>query len=345
MTQLIFDGHNNVLSRLAQTGDAAAFASEGVGHVNLVTARKGGFAGGFFAIWARSDMAMAAMDAETARTPYDLALSDPLDRSAAWAQTGAQADILLQLQGTGALRICTTVAEIETARAQGRIAAIFHIEGAEAIGPDLSELDMLHAMGLRSLGPVWSRPNIFGHGVPFRYPSDGDTGPGLSEEGRALVARCNALGIMIDLSHLTARGVADVAGLSDAPLVATHSNAHAICPHARNLTDTQLALIARSGGLVGLNFERSFLRPDGLADSAVPVDVVLAHLDHLLAQLGEEGVALGSDFDGFTLPDWLGSAADLPVLVRAMERHGYSAARIERICWANWMRVLDETWH
>ncbi|MEY8840506.1 dipeptidase, partial [Cribrihabitans sp. XS_ASV171] len=119
----------------------------------------------------------------------------------------------------------------------GRMAAIFHIEGAEAIDPDLHMLDVFHAAGLRSLGPVWSRPTLYGHGVPFRFPSGPDTGAGLTDLGLRLVRRCNELGIMLDLSHLNEAGFWDVARQSSAPLVASHSNAHAICPHSRNLTD------------------------------------------------------------------------------------------------------------
>ena len=111
-----------------------------------------------------------------------------------------------------------------------RIAAVMHMEGAEAIGPDLDALHVLHAAGLRSLGPVWSRPTIFGHGVPFRYPGDPDTGPGLTPLGRDLVRACDELRILVDLSHLNAKGFDDVAALSTAPLVATHSNAHAVTP-------------------------------------------------------------------------------------------------------------------
>src|SRR5690606_31073650 len=119
----------------------------------------------------------------------------------------------------------------------GAVAAIFHIEGAEAIDTDLATLDVLHAAGLRSLGIVWSRSNAFGHGVPFRFPATPDIGPGLTDAGKDLVKACNRLKILVDLSHLNEKGFRDVAAISDAPLVASHSNVHAICEHARNLTD------------------------------------------------------------------------------------------------------------
>src|SRR5207245_2402126 len=155
-------------------------------------------------------------------------------------------------------------------------------EGAEAIDPQLNALDVFHRAGLRSLGLVWSRPNAFAEGVPFRFPSSPDTGPGLTAAGRDLVRECNRKGILIDLSHLNERGFWDVAELSDAPLVATHSNAHAVTPCTRNLTDKQLDAIKESGGIVGLNFGVNDLREDGKNDPDTPLNIVMRHLNYLV---------------------------------------------------------------
>lgn len=187
-----------------------------------------------------------------AQPSYDLPLPTPIKYEAALPIVMSQAAILFDLEKRGALKICRTVADIRTAMDKGIMAAIFHIEGAEAIDPDLDTLDVLYQAGLRSIGPVWSRETIFGHGVPFRYPSDPDTGAGLTDHGVRLVKRCNELGVMIDLSHLNTAGFWDVARHSSHPLVATHSNIHAICPHSRNLTDDQLAAIKDSDGMVGV---------------------------------------------------------------------------------------------
>ena len=192
---------------------------------------------------------------------------------------------------------------------------MFHIEGVEAIDPELTMLDVLHAAGLRSLGIVWSRPNAFGHGVPFRFPSSPDTGPGLTDAGKALVKACNQLKIMIDLSHLNEKGFRDVAALSDAPLVATHSNVHALCAHSRNLTDWQLGAIRETGGMVGLNFATGFLREDGRMNADTSLDIMVRHVDSLLQALGEDGVGLGSDFDGAMIPAVIGDVAGLPKLI------------------------------
>ena len=219
-----------------------------------------------------------------------------------------------------------------------------HMEGAEAIDEGLDALYAFHAMGLRSLGPVWSRPTIFGHGVPFRFPSSPDTGPGLTEAGRALVRACNALGIMLDLSHLNEAGFNDVATLSDAPLVATHSNAHAITPSSRNLTDRQLAMIRDSNGMVGLNFATIFLRPDGRKSPEMDWEPVLRHMDYLITHLGEDRVGFGSDFDGATLPRGIGDVTGLPILLDQLAKHGYSPALLHKLAHQNWLALLERTW-
>jgi membrane dipeptidase len=203
---------------------------------------------------------------------------------------------------------------------------------------------VLHAAGLRSLGPVWSRPNAFGHGVPFVCPSSPDTGPGLTDLGKDLVRTCNRLRILIDLSHLNEGGFWDVAALSEAPLVATHSNVHAISPHSRNLIDKQLDAIRESGGMVGMNFAVSFLRPDGRHEADTPLDLAVDHLAHLIDRVGEDGVGLGSDFDGAKMPANLANAGMLPNLVTAMRERQFGEALIEKVCFRNWLRVLGKTW-
>jgi membrane dipeptidase len=163
-----------------------------------------------------------------------------------------------------------------------KLAIVLHMEGACAIDGEFAMLDVLSAAGLRSLGPVWSRPNHFAHGVPLKFPSSPDTGEGLSELGRDLVRTCNRLGVLVDPSHLNEKGFWDVAKLSDAPMVATHSNVHAICPTPRNLTDRLLDAIRESKGFVGLNFATSYLRSDGQMRADTDVEWMVRHLDALI---------------------------------------------------------------
>ncbi|WP_134726132.1 dipeptidase [Paracoccus luteus] len=344
----VFDGHNDFVQRLVAAGPGAEAlwrCGDGTGHLDLPRVRAGGMAGGLFAMW-MPDSQHGDLDAlltQMQNPPFALDLPAQVPHDAALPQAFAQAAHLLALDRAGLLRLCRSAADIRAAMDAGEIAAVLHMEGAEAIR-DMDALHLWHAAGLRSLGPVWSRPTAYGNGVPFAFPSSPDTGEGLTPLGHALVRECNALRIMLDLSHLNEKGCDDVARISDAPLVASHSCAHAIAPSSRNLTDRQLRQIADSGGLVGLNFASGFLRPDGKRLPVEGFDTILRHLDHLLGILGEDGVALGSDFDGALMPADLPDAAALPRLLDAMQAHGYGPALVEKIAWRNWVGVLERTW-
>jgi membrane dipeptidase len=347
----VFDGHNDMVLNLAAAGAARKdlwLEGVGAGHLDLPRMQAHGFAGGFFAVYIPSPAAHDAPDyqAMMENPPYDLPLPDLIDHHAAQPVAATMLGQLLWMEraAEGKFRWCRTAGEIRAAIAAGVVAGVIHFEGAEPIGPDLDALHMFHAMGLRSLGPVWSRPTIFGHGVPFRFPSGPDTGPGLTDLGKALVRECNGLRIMLDLSHLNEAGFLDVSKLSDAPLVATHSNAHAVTPSSRNLTDWQLRTIGESGGMVGLNLATVFLRPDGRQSPEMTLDPVKQHLDHMLRLAGEDHVGIGSDFDGATLPRDLDGVSGLPVLVQMMREMELGEDLIAKIAHGNWLRVLERTW-
>ncbi len=347
----VFDGHNDFLLRIWNDPgrrDMLWTTGDGHGHIDLPRLRTGGVAGGMFAIYVPSlggDPGVS-LDRLMNNPPYGLPLPAMVPLAEAQVVALAMAGYLLALERTTPqdFALCRTVAAIEAAMAAGRVAGVMHMEGAEAIDEGCDALHLFHAAGLRSLGPVWSRPTVFGHGVPFRYPGSPDTGPGLTEAGKRLVRECNRLRILVDLSHLNLKGMEDVAKISDAPLVATHSNAHAVTPSTRNLTDAQLDMIRDSGGIVGLNFATVFLRPDGKLDPATGWDPVLRHLDHLIGRLGEDHVGLGSDFDGATVPDVIGDVAGVQSLLDAMRAHGFGEAVVEKVACRNWMAVLRKTW-
>ena len=345
----VFDGHNDIVLKIADpTREALWLRGEGAGHLDLPRMLASGFAGGLFAVYIPSPDAggLAALERLMNAPSYDLPLPALIDHRAAQPVAITMLGNLLWMEraSAGRFRWCRSVAEITAAMAEGVIAGVIHFEGAEAIGPDLDALHLFHAMGLRSLGPVWSRPTIFGHGVPFRFPSTGDIGPGLTALGRDLVRECNALKIMLDLSHLNEAGFWEVAKLSDAPLVASHSNAHAVCASSRNLTDRQLAAIGESGGIAGLNLATCFLRPDGRESADMTLDPVKRHIGHMLAVAGEDHVGIGSDFDGATVPSDIGGVQGLPVLIRAMREMGLGDALIAKIAHGNWLQVLARTW-
>ena len=345
----IFDGHNDVLLRLNRDPATAAerfLGGEDAGHIDLPRAHAGGFAGGLFAVFVPSDAAGSSRDEMMRAAAYDLPLSSTIALTNAQAYAAGMIALLLRIvrKSNDRVRLCCRLEDIRRSLDSGSLAAVLHIEGAEPIDPDFKMLEVFHAAGLRSLGLVWSRPNLFGHGVPFRYPSSPDTGPGLTDAGKALVKACNELKIVIDLSHLSERGFWDVAALSSAPLVATHSNAHALTPHARNLTDRQLAAIRESGGVVGINFATCFLRPDGRMLADTPLEDVVRHADHLIEHAGVDHVGFGSDFDGGVIPKDLADVAGLPRLVETFRSAGYDEATLSKLCLENWLALLGRTW-
>lgn len=343
----VFDGHNDVLSRLMRDGGdnhAARFRANTAGAIDAERAREGGFAGGIFAVWIPSILDASPDYDAMAEARFDVPLPAEVEHKKALPIALRQMQIALELEREGLLAICRSVADIEDAMARDVMAAVLHMEGAEAIDREFAALHVLHAAGLRSLGPVWSRPNRFGHGVPFRFPSPPDTGPGLTVDGVRLVKECEALSIMVDVSHLTEAGFWDVARHTTGPLVATHSNAHAICAAARNLTDRQLDAMAERSGMVGLNFATAFLRADGRMVKECEMACLLQHLDHLIARLGEDGVGLGSDYDGAVVPEALAGVDGLPKLVGAMLDHGYGEALVDKLCHKNWLRTLRAAW-
>jgi membrane dipeptidase len=336
----VFDGHNDALTR----AEAAALAAgRDEGHLDIPRAREGGLAGGIFAVFV--DSAEDTFEGiEMSAGGYDVPLPSPVPHEDALAAAAAYAARLFTLEAAGAVRVVRSTADLDLSREDGRLAAVLHLEGAEAIDRDLSNLDDWYAAGLRSIGPVWSRPNDFAHGVPFRFPSSPDTGPGLTEAGERLVRRCNDIGIALDLSHLNEQGFWDVARISAAPLIASHSGAHALCPSSRNLTDEQLTAIATTEGLVGVVFAVPFLREDGAEVTDTPLDVIVRHVRHIADLIGVDHVGLGSDFDGADIPDELGDVTGLPRLLDALRADGFTEDEVERIAWGNWRRVLGASW-
>jgi membrane dipeptidase len=320
---VIIDGHNDlVLHR---------WRNEPTMHMDLDAARAAGFAGGWFALYVPSPGSQ-----EPGESPYAVPLPDPVPHE----EAAVVAEELFAALCALPIERATSADDFR----EGSVAAIVHMEGAEPIAPDLSNLEAWYARGLRSIGLVWSRANAFAEGVPFRFPGSPDTGPGLTDAGRELVRACNRLGIVVDLSHLNEAGFWDVARLSDAPLVATHSNAHALCASTRNLTDAQLEAVRDSGGVVGVNFAVSFLREDGRTEPSTPIAEIIRHVEHFADRMGIDHVAFGSDFDGAVVPDELGGAAGLPKLVAALHDAGYDDEAVAKVTHGNWLRVLRATW-
>jgi membrane dipeptidase len=347
----IFDGHNDTLLSLRETG-RSFFERADTAHIDLPRAREGGLAGGFFAVWVPNPEVgvpdVADPDPGALEEVYGDTATMPKPMGASYAQNYALASIgmlyRLEAGSGGAVKVIRSADDLRMTIDKDIFATELHLEGAEPIDEKLESLPAFYEMGVRSIGLVWSRPNVFAAGVPFKFPSSPDTGPGLTDAGKALVQACNELGILVDVSHLNEAGFWDVAKITTAPIVATHSCAHAICPAARNLTDGQLDAIRESDGIVGVNFHVGFLRPDGADNAETPLSVCADHFDYLVDRIGIERVAFGSDFDGALMPTKLGSSAGLQRLVDELRTRGYDEPALRKLGYENWLRIFERTW-
>lgn len=231
------------------------------------------------------------------------------------------------------IELARTVGDIERISSLGKVAAVLSIEGGEAIGDDLGILRVLHRLGVRALGLVWNERNSLADGLAERR-----TRGGLTNLGVQVVQEMNRLGMIVDVSHLTDEGFWDVIEVSRQPIIASHSNARAVCDHPRNLTDDQIVALAKNGGVMGMNFAPAFVRPE-----APTIEDLLDHIDHICRLVGPDHVGLGSDFDGISgTPRGLEDVTQLPSLTAGLVRRGYRAADIRKILGDNHLRVMRE---
>ena len=237
---LVIDTHADTPQRFLDQSWDFITSPLGPGHLNLATAQAGNLAAEFFALWV--DPAHTPAGRYAHRT---LALLDGVLEQ-------------VRLHPTE-LALCLTPADIVAARASGRFAILLGIEGGHSIENSLALLRIYHRLGVRYMTLTWANSNEWA-------ASSGDTTPatdsGLTPFGRDVVAEMNSLGMMIDVSHVSDRTLADVLAVTRAPILASHSSARALCHSPRNLTDTQLRAIASNGGAIMVNFYAAFLDED-----------------------------------------------------------------------------------
>lgn len=214
-----------------------------------------------------------------------------------------------------------------------RLVAILAVEGAEALAGDLAVLRMLHRLGVRSFGLTWNQRNEIADGVWERY-----SGGGLTTFGREVVAEMNRLGMIIDLAHIAEAGFWDVMRLSGAPVMVSHANCYALCPHPRNLRDDQIKALAATGGVMGLTFVPEFL---GAGD--VSLEQFLDHVDYVAGLVGTGCVGIGSDFDGTEkTPRGLEDATKYVNITQGLQERGYTGEEIKGIMGGNALRMIQK---
>ncbi|MBL8608958.1 MAG: membrane dipeptidase [Myxococcales bacterium] len=232
-----------------------------------------------------------------------------------------------------ALRLVRTAADVERAQADGAVSALLGIEGAHALEGDLDKLDGFAARGVRYLGVLHFSSNEAGFPAYGRGRRDQE---GLTAWGFALVERCEARGVIVDLAHINKRGFLDACRVAKKPPIVSHTGVLGAFEHWRNIDDEQLRAVSDKGGVVGVIFCPRFVGGDGL-------EPVVKHLLHVIGQVGEDHAALGSDWDGFIVPTApLADPTGIPLLVDALLGAGLSERTIAKVVRLNTLRVLAE---
>ena len=301
-----FDGHCDTIYECMGKGRSLR---ENSGHVDLMRGQRYGRRAQFFALFDN----VRELPEGTAWTK--------LCQMHDWfcAQAAENADVMA---------LCRTGAEVDAAAAQHKTAALLSIEGADLLDCDMAHLETAASWGVRLLNPVWNNANAL-CGTCAQEPERG-----LSARGVEFVARMEELGIHTDVSHISDAGFWDVLRRAKRPVVASHSNARAICPHRRNLTDDMFRAIRDTGGVVGINLYADFVGGDSM-------EQLIAHIERFLSLDGEKTVALGGDLDGCeALAAGFSDVQDVAKLYQALEERGYPQTLLEDIFWNNWRRIL-----
>ncbi len=301
---MIIDCHADTLSRIASLGE---HLRDNSGHFDLNRARNAG-------------VELQVLSLYSPERDSKLALEDILGQIDYFEQ---------EMVSCG--EVAYPVRNLKDLKDSNRTGLMLHLEGAEALGTRLSNLRTLYRLGVRSIGLTWNHRNLLADGV-----MDAASGGGLSEWGREVVCEMNHLGMVVDLAHISPAGFKDAVDISSKPVIVSHANTYSLCNHPRNLQDEQLQVIAAVGGIVGITFVPAFV------DRAeASIERLVDHVCHMHQIMGEDHVALGSDFDGTDItvvPD----VSSYPLLVEHLEKRGLTTSQIDKLLRGNFLRVLKD---
>lgn len=233
--------------------------------------------------------------------------------------------------------------DIDTALSGGKMMALLSVEEGGVVEHDISRLDNLFSLGVRMTTLTWNYENTLAcpaycSGAEGAMPTVlGNTyiGGGLTELGRSFVEKCNELGIIIDVSHLSDAGFYDIARFSRRPFIASHSNAREVTPYLRNLTDDMIKIISSRGGLIGLNLAVDFL---GGGDG----ESLVRHAIHIAKIGGVDCLALGGDLDGIPTNPYFPDCAAVPKIADYLLAAGFTSGEVDKIMGENVLRFLRE---
>lgn len=253
------------------------------------------------------------------------------------------ADLFYQVMEENQDRISpvTTWAEIERNWKEGRMSALLTLEEGEVCQGDPALLRTLYRLGARMMTFTWNYENSLAW--PGREGGLPETEKGLKERGFEILEEMEALGMIVDVAHLSDAGIWDVLRTAKKPFVASHSNARSLASHARNLTDEMIRAIAEKGGVIGINYYCNFLEdiPEG-GRQISRISRMVEHMKHIRQVGGAGCIGLGSDFDGIYGEVEIGNSAGLPRLAEAMESAGFTAGEVEAVFHGNVLRLYRE---
>ncbi len=302
---------------------------DGPRRVDLPKMRRGGLGAGCFAAY----VPQGKNDEAGFTAAYERAVA----MLGAIREMGEAGSNSLALAG----RIATTVADIESARADGVPAIIPAVENGYAVGLDLDRLDAFRRLGARYMTLTHNGHNqIADSAVPRKDLGDGaELHGGLSEFGRAVIARMNRLGMMVDVSHVAKSAMMEACTLSTTPVIATHSSVRTLCDHPRNLDDEQLDRLGETGGLVQITLVSFFLKR-GLKETEVTLADYVDHIDYAVQRIGIAHVGIGTDFDGGGGVAGFHDAGESVNVTAELMRRGYDAQAIAALWGGNFLRLL-----
>ena len=236
-------------------------------------------------------------------------------------------------ENAGKVSSAVRYGDIAGAWQRGEAAAVLAVEGGSVLAGDITRVEKLADDGVKFLTLTWNGKNELGSG--------NDTQEGLSDFGREAVGELERRGIAVDVAHLNDKGFDDLVHTAKKPFIATHANLRAVCGHKRNLTDDQFREIVRRGGIVGINFCRAFLNDD--KEKAGFPDLV-RHIERMLMLGGEDVIAMGSDFDGTTVPEGMESVEKLADVERYLLKAGLGEKQTEKIMGGNACAFFRRMW-
>lgn len=287
-------------------------ASALFGHVDVPRALDGGLGGAFFGL-----VALPWLDRASSRA---------IDTTIALIERTAR-------ESDGKLRIVRSAEELEAARVDGVVAAMMGIEGAHALEGDIDAIGAFAKRGARYLGLLHFTSNECGAPM-MGWGQDRDKG--LTTFGGDLVAKCEEVGVIVDLAHINERGLLDACALAKKPMIVSHTGLAGVHESWRNISDAQLRAVAETGGVAGVIFCPRYLGRDG-------IDAVVDHLLHVVDVAGEDAAALGSDWDGFIVPTrGLDEASKLPLLTDALLARKVPERVVRKILRENTLRVVRD---